>query len=91
MLLIQEFLKDLHPLLQKARLGSKLITKTKVRQRDKGKGKQKPAPEPTKSSSAVEVRPRICFPAVALSVGAQDGSVATKQESLKDFAEPAST
>lgn len=62
-----------------------------MRQRDKGKGKQKSAPKATKSLSALEVRPRICFPAVELSVGAQDGSVATKQESLKDFAEPAST
>lgn len=62
-----------------------------MRQRDKGKGKQKPAPKAAKSLPSLEARPRICFLAVELSVGAQDGSAATKQESLKDFAEPVST
>lgn len=62
-----------------------------MRQRDKGKEKQKRAPEARKSLSALKIRPRTWFPAVELSVGAQDGSVATEQESLKGFAEQALT
>lgn len=61
------------------------------RQRDKGKGKPKPALKATKSLSALEVRPMICFHVLESSVGAQYQSVAMKQESLKDFAEAAST